>query len=105
VDAVADGCGPSLAGALSQGRLCCRSSSRSSDLPLQFLRLPPELHPPQLAQQQLPMFDLGLARLQPRVRRDVFLVFRYQHRLQPFPIQRAQVGKCGDQHDAQYAMN
>src|ERR1700677_5148274 len=74
------------------------------DLPLQFLRLPPELHPPQLAQQQLQMFDLGLARLQPRVRRDVFLVFRYQHRLQRFPIQRAQVGKCGNQHEPQYAM-
>src|SRR5580692_10048834 len=50
------------------------------------------------------MFDLGFARLQPRVRRDVFLVFRYQHRFQRFPIQRAQVGKCGNQHEPQYAM-
>jgi hypothetical protein len=38
------------------------------------------------------MFDLGLARLQARLRRDVFLVFRHQHRLQRFAIQRAQVG-------------
>jgi len=68
------------------------------DLPLQFLRLAPELHPPQLAQQQLQMFDLMLARLQARVSSDPFLVFRDQQYLQRFPIQRAQVGKRGGQH-------
>jgi len=42
------------------------------DLPLQLLRLAPELHSPQLAQQQLQMFNLALARNQPLLGSDPF---------------------------------
>jgi hypothetical protein len=56
------------------------------DLPLQLFRFTPELHPPQLAQQQLQMCDLTLLRKQLLVSGNPFLVFRQKQRLQRFSI-------------------
>ena len=56
------------------------------DLPLQFFRLASELHPPELAQQQLQMLDLTLPPQQLLVGGNPFLVFRQQQHLQPFSI-------------------
>jgi hypothetical protein len=56
------------------------------DLPREFLALAPELHPPQLAQQQLQMLDLDLTPQQLLMRSNPFLVFGQQQRLQGFSI-------------------
>src|SRR5664279_1624034 len=56
------------------------------DLPVQFLRLAPNLHAPQLGNQQLQMLDLALVREQ-------LLMLREDQRLQSSLIQQIQVGK------------
>src|SRR5664279_2243314 len=56
------------------------------DLPVQFLRLAPKLHAPQLGNQQLQMLDLALVREQ-------LLMLREDQRLQSSLIQQIQVGK------------
>jgi hypothetical protein len=64
----------------------CRHVLQHLDLPLQLLGLAPELHPPQLAQQQLQMLDLNLPPPQLLMRGNPFLVFGQQQRLQPCSI-------------------
>jgi hypothetical protein len=44
------------------------------------------------------MFNLALARNQPLLGSDPFLVFRDQQYLQRFPVQSSQVGKRAGQH-------
>src|ERR1017187_3787116 len=56
------------------------------DLPVQFLRLAPKLHAPQLGDQQLQMLDLALVGEQ-------LLMLREDQRLQSSLIQQIQVGK------------
>src|SRR5271167_101374 len=58
------------------------------DLPIQFLRLTPKLHAPQLGDQQLQMLDLALVGEQ-------LLMLRKDQRLQSSLIQQVQVGKDG----------
>src|ERR1035441_2836954 len=58
------------------------------DLPIQFLRLSPKLHAPQLGNQQLQMLDLALVGEQ-------LLMLRKDQRLQSSLIQQIQVGKDG----------
>ena len=63
------------------------------DLLLQLLRLAPELHPLQLGNQQLQMLDLILARKQPLLGGNPFLVFRHQQCLQRFRREKVQIRK------------
>src|SRR6266478_3534267 len=71
----------------SSARLASSSSSlSSSDLPLDLLRAAPELHAPQLGDQQLQMLDLALVG-------DQLRVLQTDHRLQGCGIESVQIGQ------------